>query len=113
MANWIIAVLVAGIFAVGGCNRTPKPPKTIQLNGVDVAMPQLRDALGTNSNPEVQSSLTKVSSAMRYREVPAVLAELEKLANNPALTDAQKKLVTEVTEQMKQAQSKPPAAPAQ
>lgn len=113
MANWIIAVLVAGLFAVGGCNRTPKPPKTVQINGVDVAMPQLQEALNTNTTPEVQSSLNKVSYGMRYRDTPTVLAELDKLANNPALTDAQKKLVAEVTEQVKQAQSKAPAAPAQ
>jgi hypothetical protein len=38
---------------------------------------------------------------------------LEKLANNAALTEPQKKVVTEVVEQLKQVISQAPAKPAQ
>jgi hypothetical protein len=111
MANWMIAVLAAGMFAAGGCNRTPAPPKVTNVNGVAVAMPELVQSLNTNTAPEIRQSITKMAYGLRYRDMPSVLAELDKLASSPALTDAQKKLVAEVTEQVKQAQSKAPANP--
>jgi hypothetical protein len=59
------------------------------------------------SAPEMQASVEKIYSGIRYGEYPAALAELEKLAANPGLNDAQKKTVNDVTEQLKQAAAAP------
>jgi hypothetical protein len=51
----------------------------------------------------VQESLAKVAAGVRYGyDYEAVLAELEKVNQNTALTEPQKKVVNEVLDQVKQ-----------
>ena len=66
----------------------------------------------TNPSPEVHHSLDMVQFNIRYGNYDATLAELEKLSNDAALTEAQKRSIGEFAQQVKQKQASNPAAPA-
>jgi hypothetical protein len=101
------ASLVFGVIAVclvgPGCKKgpPPSPPETIQLYGVAVDLPKL-DTEFQHASPEVQATVLQVKTAYRYGQLSRMMEELDKLGNTPGLTDAQKKLVSNLTEQMKQ-----------
>jgi len=107
-ANWISILLLAGIVAVAGCGKQEAPSTVVQ--GTTIDMPKLRGAFET-ATPETQAALSEVNMGVRYRDFARALVALEKLANAPGLTDAQKKVVAEVAEQVKQAASKATTAP--
>ena len=100
--------LAAGALALGGCGKEPPGPPVQQ--GVAIDLPKLSEAFAT-APAELQSSVSAVASGVRYGEHAAALAALDKLAKAPNLTEAQKKIVTEVTAQVKEVASKSPAAP--
>jgi butyrate kinase len=66
-----------------------------------------------NAAPEITSSLDKIRFSARYRKFDVSLAELDKLAQVPDLTEAQKKAVNDAIEKVKAAISAMPAQPAQ
>jgi len=100
--------LLAGALALAGCGKA-KTEAPVQ-QGVAIDLPKLNEAFA-NATPELQNSVMAVASGVRYGEHAAALAALDKLAKAPGLTDAQKKIVSEVTEQVKAVASKAPAAP--
>ena len=100
--------IIASLFVVAGCSKSqPGPPRR-----QDVDVPKLRQAFA-NEKPELRSMLDKAAMYIRYGQYREALAELEKLAANPSLNDAQKKLVSEACEQVKQQIAKEAAKPAQ
>ena len=108
MTQWIVMCLLAGALALVGCGKS-EPPAPVQ-QGVAIDLPKLSDAFA-NATPETQSLLSAVASGVRYGEYASALAALDKLAKIPNLNEAQKKIVTEVIEQVKQVASKAPTAP--
>lgn len=108
--NWMILFLLAGGLALAGCDK-PKPPATVQ-QGVTIDLPKLKEAFATASSPELQTAVADVARGCRYGEYSTSLAALAKLASDPGLTEPQKKIVSEVTEQIKQLAAKAPAPPA-
>jgi hypothetical protein len=106
----MMMLLLAGGFALAGCGKGEAPAPAGQSATVDV--PKLREAFA-NASPELQASVAEVATSVRYGQHETTLAALAKLAANPALTEAQKKVVSEVTEQIKQLAAKPAARPAQ
>ncbi len=95
-------VLTASAVGISGCGK--KQPTTLpaaEISGVKVDIPKLRQSL-VDAAPEVQAELNQVTSNVRYGQYEKALMALDKLANNPALNDAQKKVVNDVIEQMKQ-----------
>jgi hypothetical protein len=105
----IWASLAICLLASVGCKKSGQaaPPIT-EYSGVKVDWPKL-DTEFANSDPEVQNGAYMAKRHLRYERFPEALMELEKLSGNPKLTDAQKKVVTEVAEQTKQAAAKAPA----
>ena len=114
--HWILAVLVAGSVAVGGCGK-PKPPPT-EIGGVPVIqLSKLRDAFPTPTAAQ-QAGFDKMAMSLRMGDFMGTLVQLDKLAHDPSLTEPQKKLVAEVIEQVKKtiehrnaAASAPPGTP--
>jgi len=108
LTNVVLGVLAAGALALAGCGKSAADnPPGIVLNGVNVDTPKLQAALAT-AKPDVLNNLPKVSFGMRYGDYPGALAALQKIADDPSLTDAQKKLANQVLEQLKQAIAKAP-----
>ena len=67
-----------------------------------IDLKQLVEILSTNSDESVQQSLSKVRNGLRYGyDYDSVLAELDKLSQNPNVTEPQKRMVAQVTDQVK------------
>jgi hypothetical protein len=105
-ANWITTLLFAGVLALVGCGKKEAPTPTVQ--GVTVDWPKLDKAFYTAS-AEVRNILPEVEMGVRFRDYPRAFAALAKLDSAPGVTEAQKKAVAEVTEQVKQLATKAPA----
>jgi Skp family chaperone for outer membrane proteins len=109
--NYMLMILLAGLFTVAGCGKSSKPqpsapPGVIDLGKLQQAFPAPR--------AEVRASLAKLNFAKRYGDYQAALAELDKLAQLPDLTDAQKQAINDMIQAVKQkAETKAPTPPAQ
>jgi hypothetical protein len=108
MTNWMMMFLLAGALALVGCGK-PKTEAPVQ-QGVTIDLPKLNEAFAS-ATPELQSSVAEVARGVRYGEHVAALMALDKLSKAPGLTEPQKKIVSEVIEQVKQLASKAPTAP--
>lgn len=108
-ANWMMTLLFVGLLALAGCGK--EQSKVPVVAGVAVDLPKLESAFATAS-AEIQNIVPEVAMGVRYNDYPRAYAALAKLDSAPGLTEAQKKAVAEVTEQIKQLASKPAAKPA-
>ena len=98
----VIALLVLATAAFAGCRKKePPPPQAYTISGVKVDSPKLAVSLATAS-PEARANVTDFQMALRYQMYDRALVPLDKLANDPSLTEPQKKVVNEVIEQIKQ-----------
>jgi len=111
----VISTLVGltGCLLIGsGCGK-PAPPPAPQVDGVTVDLPKLNDAFA-NAGQETRTTVTMVGFNIRYKKFEDALMALDKLANDPSVTEPQKKIVNDVIEQVKKlAGAAPAAAPAQ
>jgi hypothetical protein len=103
-------ILLTVALAPVGCGKGKTSGQTHP--GVSIDVPGLRDAF-TAAGPDLQGLSGEAVRNIRFGNYPAALVALEKLANAPGLTDAQKKVVTDVTAQVKQSASSTPGTPAQ
>ena len=97
-----LAALVSVLIGLAGCGKNAKAAPPVALNGVRIDLPKLQQSCDS-SNFTVRDSLDKVRLSIRYADYRTALAELAKLANNPDFSEAQKKTVNEVSDQVKQA----------
>ncbi len=107
-ANWMMMFLLAGVLALTGCGKEKSAAPVVE--GVAVDLPKLQEAFATAS-ADLQNIVSEVTMGVRYADYPRATAALGKLANAPGLTEPQKKILTDITEQVKQLASKAPAAP--
>lgn len=110
IANRIVISLLAGTLLLVGCGE-PKKKVPVQ-HGVAIDLPKLNEAFASAA-PELQNLVMAASNGVRYGEHASALVALDRLAKAPGLTDEQKKIIGEVTEQVKQAASKAHTAPPQ
>ncbi len=106
----IVGILAVGTLILVGCSKSPPPP-TPTADGVTIDLPKLQAAF-PSPTPEIRARLTDTAFGIRYEDYNKSLAELDKLANTPNLTAEQKKIVSEVTEQVKKAAASRSAKPA-
>lgn len=107
--NWIVAVLLMATLSLVGCGKSGKLQESQQVDGVSVDMPKLQAAFATSTNVELTRLVTEASSGLRYAEYVKALMALDQIASSPDATDAQKKMVTNVIEQVKTLMAKAPA----
>ena len=100
--------LLAGLIASASCSKAPPPPPVQQ--GVTLDLPKLKEAFA-DASPELQAQVTQVINGVRYEQFASAMKALDKLAATASLTEAQKKIVAQVTEQVKQVATKAGAAP--
>jgi hypothetical protein len=103
-ANWMMMFLLAAGLALAGCSKAEKPKTMVE--GVAIDVPKLRELFAANTSADVQTSLSEVAMGLRYADYPRAFAALSKLDSAPGVTDAQKKAVAEMTEQVKLAAGK-------
>jgi hypothetical protein len=112
-SHLFVALLAANCLLVGGCGKGDQTPKALQVDGVAVDLPKL-NATFENADPEVKRVVTEVGFNLRYTKYEQALMSLDKLANDPKVTEPQKKVVNDVIEQVKKvANAGAAAAPAQ
>ena len=99
--NYFLLILAACSLAFGGCKKSEAAASVPQFHGVSVDLPKLDTEFAT-VGPELQESLSMVKRFFRYGQVPQALMELDKLSNNPGLTEPQKKLIKDLIEQPQQ-----------
>ena len=91
------------LLTASGCKKRPEATDSIVANQrLDKAK---IDQTFQGASPEVLQSVETIEMQSRYRHYDTVLAELDKLANNSSLTDAQKKMVGQLTDSAKQQQA--------
>jgi len=112
--RWILALLSVGLVAFAGCKKADDAPGPIPVYyGVKmVGLPKL-DTEFANASPEVQANVAMVKRWFRYGQFPQAMAELNKLAKNPNLSEPQKKVVDDLVEQTKQVIANSKAPPGQ
>jgi hypothetical protein len=115
ISSGLAAVLAAAVVAAGGCHKKVDqgpPPGHVRMWGVDLDTPRL-DTDFTNASPEVQRSVRSVKQAVRRGQLPAAIAQLEQLAGDASLTAPQKKLASDLSDQLRQVLAKSHPAPAE
>jgi len=99
-------LLVAVPLALPGCGKKgPQGPSAYDVSGVKLDVPKFQQAFET-AGDDVKPVAAEAVSHIRYGQYAEALMSLDKLANNPALSEPQKKAVNDVIEQMKQVISK-------
>ena len=90
------------LLCLAGCGKKqPVSPPAYEINGVKVDVPRLEDAFA-GAPPEIQADVNQTTMGLRYGLYEKSLMALDRLINNPALNDTQKKVVNDLIEQMKQ-----------
>ena len=111
MTKWITICLLAVALVPVGCSKKDAPPAQTQAVTIDV--PKLKSAFASAS-PELKALSDQAIGYVQYgRSYSQGLGLLDQLANAPGVTDDQKKVVAEVTEQVKKTMGGGAAAPAQ
>ena len=100
------------LMTLTGCKKEDHQGSAQQFHGVNVDWPKLETEFA-KAGQDVQDSLNLAKRFLRYAQFPQALMELDKLSNNPSLTDSQKKLVNDLIQQTKQEVTKAPAQPGQ
>jgi hypothetical protein len=109
--NLLSAFLTVAVLVSAGCSKSDKTPQAPEMNGVTVDIPKLQQAFA-DSSPELKKLATEVGFNIRYGKYEDALMALDKLANDPSVTEAQKKVVNELIEQAKKLANAAPAAAA-
>ena len=95
---FVLSILLLGF---AGCGKKQQVQTSYEINGVKVDVPRLQDAF-SGSPPELQADVNQTTLGLRYGMYEKSLTALDKLSNNPNLNDTQKKVVSDMIEQMKQ-----------
>ena len=104
----LFCIFTVALLALAGCKKDQQPMGPPQeYYGVKLNWSQLNTAF-TNASPEAQNDAYMAVRAFRYSQFPQAMVQLEKLATEPGLSEAQKNLVNELMEQTKQVVAKAP-----
>ena len=109
-ANWLLGMLVASALAVGGCGKSDSTGDRGLPPALD--LPKFLQAF-PSPTPGQQSNIDRASQGIRYGLYPQALTALDKLAADPALTEAQKNAVSNLVAGIKHTMAKTPTPPAQ
>jgi hypothetical protein len=109
--NLMLGVVAVTLLTAVGCGKSDKTPPAPEMNGVTVDIPKLTEAF-ENASPELKSTATSVSFNIRYGKYEDALMALDKLANDPNVTEPQKKVVNQLIEEAKKLANAAPAAAA-
>jgi hypothetical protein len=99
LAGFFLAITLV---AAGCGKKGPPAPSAPEINGVKVDMPALQAAFVGTQYADLQAAINDVSSDIRYGQYMKAMQDLDKVLTNPALTDPQKKIVTQVMDQLKE-----------
>src|SRR5579872_7237613 len=99
--NLVLGLVTALLVVVAGCKKADQALPAPQVHGVTVDLPKLTEAFA-NSSQELRTLVTQVGFNIRYTKYEDALMVLDKLVNDPNVTEDQKKIVNTLIEQTKQ-----------
>jgi hypothetical protein len=107
-------MVLAGLIAsVGtGCKKSEAPPPPPVRDGVAIDAHKFQDSF-PNASPELKVSVRNFGMNIRYGNYENAMDTLDKIAADPSLNEAQKKLVADTIEQVKKANENKNAAAAE
>jgi len=109
-----LGIAFAFLFATSACKKSQSHTAVQDRYGIGIDWPRLDTEFRSNSDSNVQAAVATIKRSILYHQFPQAIADLEKLAGNPALTEPQKKTLTELREQTRQVMAKGlPSRPAQ
>jgi hypothetical protein len=98
----LLSLALLSVWFVGcGKKESDAQMTAMDIGGVKVDIPKLQQEFA-NAPQELQDPVHQAVASVRYGQYERALQALDKLVNSPGLTDAQKKVVNGVIEQMKQ-----------
>lgn len=101
----LLVMTAAILLLFAGCKKTPS--HTEDRYGIGIDWPKLETEF-RNNPPAVQAAASSIKRFILYHQFPQAIAALENLATNPTLTEAQKKILTDLRDQTQQAMTKAP-----
>ena len=104
--------MAAALLVCSGCGKSSSGPEAAAAQLVAVDVPKLRDTCASGT-AAVKTGANRVIVALRNNNYATALAELERLAADRSLTEAQRQVVKEVSEQVRHNLALTPAAPTQ
>jgi hypothetical protein len=112
LRRFAFCALAAGVVvALTACKKTEAPSAgTVQMAGVNLDLPKL-DTEFQNATPEVQTTVIQIKTLFRGGRLAQMIKELDKLGNNPSLTEPQKKVINDLIGQLGQVMAKIPTPP--
>ncbi len=96
----LVGLAAATGLLTAGCSKSEKTPPAPQIQGVTVDIPKLTETFA-NSSPEIKSTATQVGFNIRYGKYEDALMALDKLVNDPNVTEDQKKVVNQLIDETK------------
>ena len=114
ISNVLLGVLLAvGVGASAGCKKSPPPveiPPPMVVEGIKVDLPRLMNSVIVSGNAKAQAAVRDVQGFFRYGQYEKAMTGLDKIAKGSTLNEEQKKLATEVVEELRQVVAKAGAA---
>jgi hypothetical protein len=108
-----LGIAIATLLAISACKKSQPQTATKDRYGIGIDWPRL-DTEFRNSDTSVQAAVATIKRSILYHQFPQAIADLEKLAANPTLTDPQRKTLTDLHDQTQQVMAKGlPARPTQ
>ncbi len=97
--HWTFGLLLAGMLAFAGCGKSEGPaPAGVSVQAIDAT--KLRPAFEAAS-PHTKAIVDDVMMSIQGSAFEKALAGSDKLAGLPDLTEAQKKVVADLSAQLK------------
>ncbi len=97
--HWTFWPLLAGVLIFSGCGKSKEPmPAGASVAVIDAT--KLRPAF-ESASPQTKAIVDDVMMSIQDSAYPKALAGLDKLAGLPDLTEAQKKVVADLSAQLK------------
>lgn len=101
------ASCLAFLALLGACSKSSEADKLspMEFEGVKVDTPRLM-AEFLDAPPELQRPINDAVTKMRYRKHLEAMMELDEVLKSPGLNEKQKKLITQVIDQLKEVLAK-------
>jgi len=103
MKSTLCAVALAATLlpVTEGCKKAQSQTAAQDRYGIGIDWPRL-DSDFRDGDPAVQAGVASIKRSILYHQFPQAIANLEKLASNPSLTDPQKKILNDLRDQTRQ-----------
>jgi hypothetical protein len=103
---------LAFLMLLGACGKSSEADKLppVELEGVKVDTPRLM-AEFVDASPELQRLVNDAVTKVRYKQYLQAMMDLDQVLKSPSLNDKQKKLITQVLDQLKEVVAKAPPGP--